>query len=97
MNEALRLGNGENGANDIKTSAFFSVIDFDKLFKKEIMPPFKPDVSGALDTKYVPKAYLEAEARDTVSESVPTSTKRQGKADDFLAFTFAGDSTVMPK
>jgi hypothetical protein len=93
MNEVSRLGNGEHGAHDIKTSAFFSVIDFDKLFKKDIISPFKPDVSGALDTKYVPKAYLEAEPRDSVSEADHARSMKRG-GDNFVAFTFAGDSTV---
>jgi len=93
VNEFNRLGNGENGANDIMSCAFFSVIDFNDLFRREITPPFTPDVSGVLDTKYVPKAYLEAEARDSVS--ITQSTKRGGKSDDFVAFTFAGDSGVL--
>ena len=95
MNESQRLGNLANGAKDIMNSAFFSVIDFNAMFKRELRPPFTPDVSGALDTKYVPKAYLEAEARDSVS--MTQSTKRGGKSDDFGAFTFAGDSTVAAK
>jgi len=93
VNEFNRLGNGENGANDIMTCAFFSVIDFNALFRREITPPFTPDVSGVLDTKYVPKAYLEAEARDSVS--ITQSAKRGAKTDDFVAFTFAGDSGVL--
>lgn len=97
MNEANRLGSGENGARDIKSSSFFAVIDFDKLFKKEILPPFKPDVSGALDTKYVPKAYLEAAPRDSVSEVTMTTKSAKRGGGDFAAFTFAGDSTVQQR
>jgi len=41
-NPANRLGSGPGGVNDIKFQPFFSTIDWDKLFKREIKPPFKP-------------------------------------------------------
>jgi len=33
---------GKNGAQEIKKHPFFSEIDWDKVFRKEIEPPFKP-------------------------------------------------------
>ena len=41
-NPANRLGTGPGGVNDIKFQPFFSTIDWDRLFKREIKPPFKP-------------------------------------------------------
>jgi len=94
VTESKRLGNGENGAKDIMTTDFFSSINFDQLFKKQVVPPFKPDVANETDTKYVPKTYLDVEARDSASVAGGKSAKRGGKGDDFAAFTFAGDSSV---
>lgn len=71
-------------------SAFFSVINFESLLKKEIKPPFKPDVSSELDTVYVPESLLKTEAKDSFSEP----TKKGEKAPQFEAFTFKGDSTL---
>jgi len=62
---AERLGGGAAGADAIKSHAFFSDIDFEALLAKQIAAPYHPDVHSAVDTKYVPKSYLEAEAKDS--------------------------------
>ena len=58
VNEQERLGSGISGGAEIMKSAFFSVIDFDKLLKREIKPPFTPEVVNEFDTKYVPKGNI---------------------------------------
>ena len=91
VKEESRLGSEAcGGATGIKNTAFFSVIDFDKLFRKELPPPFTPEVANEFDTKYVPKAFLDAEAKDSFAEP-----KRRGQqAQNFDAFTFVGDSAL---
>eukprot|EP00600_Ochromonadales_sp_CCMP1393_P003680 CAMPEP_0174994864 /NCGR_PEP_ID=MMETSP0004_2-20121128/23875_1 /TAXON_ID=420556 /ORGANISM="Ochromonas sp., Strain CCMP1393" /LENGTH=713 /DNA_ID=CAMNT_0016249153 /DNA_START=54 /DNA_END=2195 /DNA_ORIENTATION=+ len=91
VNEMERLGSGPTAAKEIMSTAFFSVIDFDALMKRELPPPFKPDVTGELDTKYVPKSYLQAEAKDSIDES---SKKKKDKNPTFDAFTFQGERTL---
>jgi hypothetical protein len=71
---------------------FFSVLDFDALYRREIQPPFTPEVVNEFDTKYVPKAYLQAEAKDSFDE--PVKGKRGEKNENFEAFTFAGGSAM---
>lgn len=61
---------GSRGAADIKSVEFFCIIDFELLARKEVVPPFKPDVSDESDTKYVPKTYLQAKPEDSVDMSV---------------------------
>jgi serine/threonine protein kinase len=39
-----RLGGGPNDAEDIKRHPYFADVDWDKLFKKQVKPPFKPKV-----------------------------------------------------
>ncbi len=85
-----RLGYGEQGGQEIMNTAFFSVIDFDALLKRVIVPPFKPDVSSELDTAYVPESLLRTEAKDSFSEP----SKKGEKNPQFEAFTFAGDSAL---
>lgn len=90
VNEAERLGSGPNGAQDIKNTAFFRVIDFDALYRRDIAPPFTPEVQNEFDTKYVPKAYLQAEAKDSFDEK-PAAKKKGEQTPVFEQFTFAGD------
>jgi serine/threonine protein kinase len=91
VDEHERLGSGPAGGKEIMKSAFFSVIDFDKLFRRELKPPFQPEVVNEFDTKYVPKAYLQAEAKDSMDEK---PKKRGEKNPTFEAFTFAGEKTL---
>ncbi len=37
--------------------------------EQELPPPFVPDMKFEFDTKYVPKAYLKAEAKDSFTEA----------------------------
>lgn len=44
------IGTGPTGANEIKAHRFFKGIDWEKLAKKEISAPFKPNIQHELDT-----------------------------------------------
>lgn len=93
VNEHERLGSGPRGAEDVKKTAFFRVIDFEALFRREVVPPFQPEVVNEFDTKYVPKAYLQAEAKDSIDETKPTGKKKDHNP-VFDQFTFAGDKAL---
>lgn len=41
-NPANRLGSGPRKGQEVKDHDFFSSIDFDKLLKKEVKPPYIP-------------------------------------------------------
>lgn len=43
-NPANRLGAGPTGSQEIKCHEFFAQIDWNKLYKKETNPPYKPTV-----------------------------------------------------
>lgn len=92
VDESERLGSGPRGAQDIIESDFFKVIDFDKLYRREIPPPFVPEVANEFDTKYVPKVYLQADAKDSMTDEKPAGKKGRGDHNPvFEEFTFAGE------
>lgn len=88
VSEVDRLGSGESGAQDIMDTPFFQPIDFSALLEKTLPPPFVPEVRDEVDTKYVPKAYLKAEAKDSIAEP------SKGEVPNFEAFTFSGESVL---
>jgi len=87
-NTAVRLGSGPTGAREIMEHPFFADIDFAALDRREIMPPFKPDVHGPMDTTYVPKSFFKMDpTRDSVTDPLP-----KGQNLNFEAFSYAETS-----
>ena len=52
-----RLGSGPGDAEEIKVHEFFAEIDWDKLAAGEMTPPWKPPISGKLDTSHFDKEF----------------------------------------
>lgn len=68
-----RIGNLYKGDEDIKLSAWFAQMDFDKLLKKEITPPYIPELKDKHDTSKF----------DKFSESIDEPSPVTGTADPF--------------
>jgi len=75
----------------IKQHPFFSDIDFEKLYAKQIHPPFVPDVQSPEDVSQIDQEFLD-ESIDS-DEQVPhkpvsRSAKRKKPPTDFEGFTY---------
>jgi len=90
-NSQNRLGYN-SGLEEIKTQPFFSNIDFEKLYKKEIIPPFRPAVTKMDDTYYFDKEFTNREAKD--SPAVPPSA---GANLLFRGFSYVNPSLFSPE
>ncbi|KAL4640884.1 ribosomal protein S6 kinase alpha-2 [Arapaima gigas] len=70
-NPTNRLGAGPDGVEEIKRHQFFATIDWNKLYRKEIKPPFKPAVGRPEDTFHFDPEFTSRTPTD--SPGVPPS------------------------
>ncbi|XP_065575491.1 ribosomal protein S6 kinase 2 beta-like [Artemia franciscana] len=85
-----RLGSGTEYGGDVeevKRHPFFASIDWEKLYKKQIEPPYKPAVCTMDDVFYFDKQYTEKTPRD--SPAIPPSATAH---ELFRGFSFVNPS-----
>ncbi|XP_060780611.1 ribosomal protein S6 kinase alpha-2 isoform X2 [Neoarius graeffei] len=70
-NPSNRLGAGPDGVEEIKRHHFFANIDWNKLYRKELKPPFKPAVGRPEDTFHFDPEFTSRTPTD--SPGVPPS------------------------
>uniref|UniRef100_A0A8C2WTS0 non-specific serine/threonine protein kinase n=1 Tax=Cyclopterus lumpus TaxID=8103 RepID=A0A8C2WTS0_CYCLU len=70
-NPANRLGAGPDGVEEIKRHRFFASIDWIKLYRKELRPPFKPTVGRPEDTFHFDPEFTSRTPTD--SPGIPPS------------------------
>ena len=90
--KALRLGSGKGDAQDIMSHPFFRTINWDKLYRKECVPPYNPNVSGELDLQHFDREFTQERVEDDTSSPSRTNEVSVSVADD----TFAGFSYIPP-
>uniref|UniRef100_A0A7E4VZ52 Non-specific serine/threonine protein kinase n=1 Tax=Panagrellus redivivus TaxID=6233 RepID=A0A7E4VZ52_PANRE len=64
-NQKERLGSGPGDIRDVQDHAFFKDMDWAKLHRFEVKPPFAPDLKDETDTKYFDKDILSKEIKLT--------------------------------
>lgn len=85
---------GTSDAAEIKKHPFFRSIDWDKLFKKEVEPTFKPKVKSEADISQIDPVFTSEKAVDSVVETSELAKTAEGDNDDFNGFTYVAP-TVM--
>ncbi|XP_069929387.1 ribosomal protein S6 kinase alpha-2 isoform X3 [Oryctolagus cuniculus] len=86
-NPCNRLGAGVDGVEEIKRHPFFVTIDWNKLYRKEIKPPFKPAVGRPEDTFHFDPEFTARTPTD--SPGVPPSANAHHL---FRGFSFVASS-----
>lgn len=90
--ENKRLGCGDNGYNNVKSHAFFEGLDWDKLLKGEVEPPFVPNASG--DPRDAKNFDLEFTSVDPHLSPVDANIVRQFDQSQFKGFSFVNNELL---
>jgi len=78
-----RLGS-KDGAIELMQHPFFKDIDWKKLSKKQVIPPYKPKVKNNTCVKYFSQEYAEEEPHDSlVCSNLTTAQKKENHFDQF--------------
>lgn len=81
-NPANRLGAGPSGSNEIRMHSFFAKINWEKLFRRELNPPFQPTVHA--DETY----YFDREFTSRTPKDSPGAPLSSSGPDLFRGFSF---------
>ncbi|XP_043556401.1 ribosomal protein S6 kinase alpha-3 isoform X4 [Chiloscyllium plagiosum] len=93
-NPGNRLGAGPDGVEEIKRHSFFSTIDWNKLCRREIMPPFKPAIGRPEDTFYFDPEFTAKTPKD--SPGVPPSANAHQLFRGFSFVAVASEEEPQP-
>ncbi|XP_072440579.1 ribosomal protein S6 kinase alpha-3 isoform X2 [Chiloscyllium punctatum] len=93
-NPGNRLGAGPDGVEEIKRHSFFSTIDWNKLCRREIMPPFKPAIGRPEDTFYFDPEFTAKTPKD--SPGIPPSANAHQLFRGFSFVAVASEEEPQP-
>ncbi|XP_039942209.1 ribosomal protein S6 kinase alpha-1 isoform X2 [Hirundo rustica] len=95
-NPANRLGSGPDGAEEIKRHPFYSTIDWNKLYRREIKPPFKPAVGQPDDTFYFDTEFTSRTPKDSPGVPPSAGAHQLFRGFSFVATGLMEDGKVKP-
>uniref|UniRef100_A0A8D3DH50 non-specific serine/threonine protein kinase n=1 Tax=Scophthalmus maximus TaxID=52904 RepID=A0A8D3DH50_SCOMX len=84
-NPANRLGAGPDGVEEIKRHRFFASIDWNKLYKREMRPPFKPTVGRPEDTFHFDPEFTSRTPTDSPGLPPSANTHQLFRGFSFVA------------
>uniref|UniRef100_A0A665V899 Ribosomal protein S6 kinase n=1 Tax=Echeneis naucrates TaxID=173247 RepID=A0A665V899_ECHNA len=95
-NPANRLGAGPDGVEEIKRHRFFASIDWNKLYRKEMRPPFKPTVGRPEDTFHFDPEFTSRTPTDSPGIPPSANTHQLFRGFSFVASNQNQEPSVAP-
>ncbi|KAK2528971.1 hypothetical protein Q9233_007254 [Columba guinea] len=95
-NPSNRLGAGSDGVEEIKRHPFFSTVDWNKLFRREIQPPFKPASGKPEDTFCFDPEFTAKTPKDSPGVPPSANAHQLFKGFSFVATTAVEDHKISP-
>ncbi|XP_056269580.1 ribosomal protein S6 kinase alpha-2-like isoform X2 [Pseudoliparis swirei] len=93
-NPANRLGAGPDGVEEIKRHRFFASIDWIKLYRKELRPPFKPTVGRPEDTFHFDPEFTSRTPTDSPGVPPSANTHQLFRGFSFVATNQSQEPSV---
>uniref|UniRef100_A0A8C2YYW1 non-specific serine/threonine protein kinase n=1 Tax=Cyclopterus lumpus TaxID=8103 RepID=A0A8C2YYW1_CYCLU len=93
-NPANRLGAGPDGVEEIKRHRFFASIDWIKLYRKELRPPFKPTVGRPEDTFHFDPEFTSRTPTDSPGIPPSANTHQLFRGFSFVATNQSQEPSV---
>uniref|UniRef100_A0A8C7LKV4 Ribosomal protein S6 kinase n=1 Tax=Oncorhynchus kisutch TaxID=8019 RepID=A0A8C7LKV4_ONCKI len=93
-NPANRLGAGPDGVEEIKRHNFFGNIDWNKLYRREIKPPFKPAVGRPEDTFHFDPEFTSRTPTDSPGIPPSDNTHQLFRGFSFVATNLDQDQSI---
>lgn len=84
-----RLGAGPSDAKEIKEHPFFQGVNWDDMLQKRVPPPFRPTISGPLDTSNFDEEFTRERPALTPINNVLNRVEQQ----EFQNFSYVADWT----
>uniref|UniRef100_A0A670JZN2 non-specific serine/threonine protein kinase n=1 Tax=Podarcis muralis TaxID=64176 RepID=A0A670JZN2_PODMU len=90
------LRSGPDGVEEIKRHPFFSTIDWNKLYRREILPPFKPASGRPEDTFCFDPEFTAKTPKDSPGVPPSANAHQLFKGFSFVATTAIEDHKISP-
>ncbi|CAO2623243.1 Ribosomal protein S6 kinase alpha-6 [Lemmus lemmus] len=95
-NPANRLGIRSEGVEEVKRHAFFASIDWNKLYKREVQPPFRPASGKPDDTFCFDPEFTAKTPKDSPGLPASANAHQLFKGFSFVATSIAEEYKITP-
>jgi len=92
-----RLGSGPDGPLEVMRHSFFASVDWEALYRREVKPPFVPDVKGPGDVSQFDEEFISKTFPTENSSEQPTTAAAQTEQEQELFAGFTYESSVVQR